>query len=86
LSLEGRERGGGPAAFGPFLDCRIDLTQPTVEVGNGVGCNLDPRGKSRVLHLDHGGSRTTLSYVGGDELGINAGCIDDGKAGDQQRA
>jgi hypothetical protein len=29
----------------------IDLAQPTVEVGNGVSCNLGPGGKSRVLDL-----------------------------------
>src|SRR5258708_7570164 len=54
-----------------------------VEVGNGVGRNLDPGGKSRVLHLDRRCSRTMVSYMGGDELSINASRIDDGKAGDE---
>jgi hypothetical protein len=54
-----------------------------VEVGNGVGRNLDPGGKSRVMHLDRRCSRTTLSYMGGDDLSIDAGRIDDGKCRQQ---
>jgi hypothetical protein len=49
-----------------------------------VGRNLDPDGKSRVLHLDRRRSRTTLSYMGGDELSINGSCIDNGEAGDER--
>jgi hypothetical protein len=45
--------------------------------------NLDPGGKSCFLHLDRRCSRTTLSYMGGDELSINASRIDDGEAGDE---
>jgi hypothetical protein len=71
------------AALGGFLDCRIDLAQPTVEVGNGVGYNLEPGGKSGILHLDRRCSRTTPSYVGDDELVINASRIYHGKAGDE---
>jgi hypothetical protein len=48
-----------------------------------VGRNSDPGGKSRVLHLERQCSRTTLSYMGGDELSINASRIDDGEAGDE---
>jgi hypothetical protein len=82
-SLNGRERGRGPAALGCFLDCRVNLAQPTVEVGNGVGRNLDPGGKSRVLHLDRRCSQTMLSDMGDDELSINASRIDDRKDGDK---
>jgi hypothetical protein len=82
-SLDGRECSRGPAALGRFLDRRIDLAEPTIEIGNGVGRNLDPGGKSCVLHLDRRCSLTTLAYRGGDELSINASRIDDGKAGDE---
>src|SRR5260370_42378629 len=82
-AIDGRECLRGPAALGRFIDCRIDLAQPTVEVGNAVGRNLDSGGKSRVLHLDRRCSPTTLSYIGSDELSINASRINDGKAGDE---
>jgi hypothetical protein len=48
-----------------------------------VGRNLDPGGKSRVLHFERRSSRTTLSYMCGDELSINASRIDDCEAGDE---
>ena len=80
LRLNCGERGYGPAALGGLLDGGVDLVEPPVEVGDGVGLDVDPGCKGRVLRLDRRCSRTTLAHVSRDELGVNAGRIDDGKA------
>jgi len=41
LCLDGGERSGGPAAFGRFLDRRVDLAKSPVEVRDVVGRNLN---------------------------------------------
>jgi hypothetical protein len=47
-----------------------------------VGGHLDPGGKGRLLRREPGHRHAALARMGGHKLGIDAGRIDDGKAGD----
>src|SRR5258708_6791043 len=53
LPLNRRERRIGPAALGGFLDGCVDLTQSPVKITYGVGLDVDPARKGRVLRLNY---------------------------------
>ncbi len=52
--------GSGAALLGCLLNGRINLAQPPVKIGDGVGCHLNPGGKRRVLRLNRRRDRAAL--------------------------
>jgi hypothetical protein len=46
-----------------FLDRHVNLAEPPVEVGDRVGCHLDPGDQGRVLRFEPGHSRAALADI-----------------------
>src|SRR5258708_3528749 len=77
LPIDGRERGCGSAAFGGFLDRKVNLVEPPVEVGNVVGSYLDLRGNGCVLRFDVVRRCPSLPHMSTDQLGVHPSSIDE---------
>jgi hypothetical protein len=83
LPFDRRERRGGLAASGCFLDRHVHLVEPAVQVGNGVGRNLDAGGERCVLRHDGGRGHAVFPDMGRYQLSVHARRIDDSEPGDQ---
>ena len=66
LSFDRRKGCCGAAALGGF----IDLAEPPVEVGNGMGLDVDPGGKGGLLGFHGRLCGPTFPHMGGDKLSV----------------
>jgi hypothetical protein len=77
------EGGYGSAALGGLIDGGIDEAEPTIEVSNGMGLDVDPRREGCLLGFHGRLGGATFPHMGGDKLGIDPGGVDHGETADQ---
>jgi hypothetical protein len=74
LAINPRECPIGATALGRFLDGKIDLAQPLVEIGAGVSLDFDPRREGYVLGVDGRLCQTLLAHMGGPRRALRLAC------------